>query len=142
MNNSLNKSNNLEEEVKELKNLVKGLFDIVKNKPEQPVGEIQHKFDVTDELEEGDSFNSTLEKMNQYGNQHGFCFKRGQIYQNGIKTIVCKYYDRNKKKVDDKKIDCLPLKDSDKPRIKDIDCPVSYKFSVNLNRSCIYLRSN
>ena len=64
MNNSLNKSNNLEEEVKELKNPVKGLFDIVKNKPEQPVGEIQHKFDVTDELEEGDSFNSTLEKMN------------------------------------------------------------------------------
>jgi len=64
MNNSLNKSNNLEEEVKELKNLVKGLFDIVKNKPEQSVGEIQHKFDVTDELEEGDSFNSTLEKMN------------------------------------------------------------------------------
>ena len=64
-------------------------------------------------------------------------FENDQAYPKGIKTIVCKYYDRNKSK----NPETVSKEAQQKPGIKDIDCPVSYKFFVSANGKAILLKT-
>jgi len=55
------------------------LTEFVKSSPpaqESANSEIRHEFNLVDELEEGDNLDSVLERMNCFGNQYSFSFKR------------------------------------------------------------------
>ena len=92
----------------------------------------QNEFDLISEIEDMDNFDCILETMNQYGNSAGFAFKRGQSYSTTAKSIICKYYDRNKSK-NTKNEQASPeaKPENRKQLIKDVDCKVYYRFSVN-----------
>ena len=85
--------------MRELKALVQSISNELAKKPKAEVSsEIKNEFDVVGEIEENDDLLSILETMNQYGSAHGYSFKKGQAYPSNVKTIVCKYQDRNRSK--------------------------------------------
>ena len=128
--------------MRELKALVQSISNELAKKPKAEVSsEIKNEFDVVGEIEENDDLLSILETMNQYGSAHDYSFKKGQMYPSNVETIVCKYQDCNRSKnlkkgsTDSKEI-------NEKVKIKDIDCPVSYKFNVSLGRGAILLKAH
>ena len=48
------------------------------------------------EIEHLNNFETILDTLNQLGNELGYSFKKGQMAPNIGKSIMCKYYDRNK----------------------------------------------
>jgi hypothetical protein len=95
------------------------------------------EFDLLSEIEDLDDFDAILETMNQFGSDAGFAFKKGQVFQTA-KTIVCKFYDRNKGKSEkaEKKVE------EQRQLIKDIGCKVYYRFSISSDGSVILTKFN
>ena len=90
-----------------------------------------YSISLAPELEEIEDFDVALETLNQQGNSRGCCFKKGtQKNKKGenptSKTIVCKYKDRNKEKHGQNSKN----EQKSKVFIKNIDCPVFYRFSI------------
>ena len=90
---------------------------------------------LADTLEGIEDFEVVLETLNRNENDRGVSFKKGRIRadKNGVseKYIVCKFKDRNK---DNHKQEDLP-QDSNKNKkilIKLVDCPVYYRFGIEI----------
>jgi len=87
-------------------------------------------------LEDIDNFDVILDTLNQAGSLRGYSFKKGtQKQKKGEpayeKTIVCKFKDRNKDKHSyEEPLSQNALKEDEKTLIKDVDCPVKYRFQT------------
>jgi len=110
------------------------LFEALKNNEQsnnQPnsQGNYIRNVDLENEINEVDNYDAALEALNQAGSDIGYSFKKGQSKTKGTeilaKTIVCKYYNRNKEKQQTKS------SVSNKSLIKDINCTAFYRFKVN-----------
>ena len=98
-----------------------------------PLKEKSFSIELSTEIQELEDFDVILETLNQLGNERGVEFKIGTQKQHKgespyQKSIICRLKDRNKGK---KHLSEEIIKsESSKILIKDIDCPVCYKFSV------------
>jgi len=106
-----------------------------------PLREKSFPIHLTEDIQDIYDFDIALETLNQIGNERGVGFKKGTQKQNKgeapyQKSIICKFQDRNKdKKFADHN---ERSKKSSKECIKDVNCPVFYKFGVKDN--CINLQ--
>ena len=99
----------------------------------QPLKDKCFHIPLADTLDEVNDFDVALETLNQKGNERGIAFKKGrQRQEKGAqpyeKYIICKMQDRNKEKRRDEDGE---NKKSEKTLVKDIDCPVFYRFRVD-----------
>jgi len=89
------------------------------------------------EIESIEDYEIALETLNQAGNVRGVEFKKGVQKQNKgelpfEKSIICKFTDRNKEKhsTAQKSVSTTEAISSERPLVKDVNCPVVYKFAL------------
>jgi len=98
-----------------------------------PLKEKSFPVHLSSEIGDITDFDVVLETLNQLGNERGVGFKKGVQKQHKgqppyEKSIICRFKDRNKDK--HHSYDGEKTEKTKKPLIKDIDCPVVYKFGV------------
>jgi len=105
--------------------------------------DITYTLQLEDEISELDNFDAILELLNQKANAHGYSFKKGPIkkYKEKpatSKMIVCKYFDRNKNRTEQKN----QKPPTDRILIKNIDCKASYRFNIKADSSVSLIKAN
>jgi len=93
-------------------------------------GNYLHLIDLEQEISEIDNYEAALEALNQAASELGYSFKKGQCKTKGnevvAKSVVCKYYNRNKEKYPN-----APISNKNKNLVKEINCTAFYRFRVN-----------
>src|SRR5688572_14096027 len=86
----------IETQISKLARVIKDSLKLHERQAKEDV--VDYIYDVIPDIEDLDDYEIILETMNQVGNAAGFSFKKGQSYQKTTKTIIRKFYDRNKDK--------------------------------------------
>jgi len=106
-----------------------------------PSPQVSQVIDLVPDIENLNNYATTLEALNQVGNDVGYSFKNGQSALNIAKTIICQNSNRNRKgSLYSSRLE--EDNDGAKLKVSDVDCRAYYRFRINNDGTVILTTYN